>query len=90
MSKICSQEILSCFENTFEVLFSLETIIKVTQNNCLDKEVCAKYYNLPAKEQCILSEERNQYINMLTLAMDKVSRLKEINLVIEQELSRLQ
>ena len=89
MKKVCSQELLSCFENTFDILFSLETIIKLTQHNCLDKEISSIYYNLNAEEKITLSEERNQYINMLNLAIDKVSNLKEISLYIEEKLSNL-
>ena len=35
----------------------------------------------------ILSEERNNYINMMNLALDKLTRLKEINLAIENKIN---
>lgn len=89
MEKIQNHDVLSCVENTFDILCSLETIIKVTQDICLDKEISAIYYNLSSKEQFILSEERNNYINMMNLALDKLTSLKEINLTIEKQLSQL-
>ena len=90
MEKIQNYDILSFVENTFDVIYSLETIIKVTQDVCLDKENGAVYYNLSSKEQFILSEERNNYINMMNLALDKLTCLKEINLAIEKKISQLE
>lgn len=89
MDKTRTQTILSNFDEIFELLFSLESIIKITHDVCMDKEVNSMYYDLPEKHKNYLSQERNHYINMLTLALDKLSNIKEINLNIEKELSYL-
>lgn len=89
MCKSQATRVLSSFDDSFDVLFSLESLIKATQNSCLDKECSSIYYNLPQKEKIILSEERNHYINLLSIALDKISSLKEIHLDIEKELTYL-
>ena len=81
----CNKKIYFCCENLYDELFLLESIIKMTKEACLKKEFSAIYYNLSDKERCILSEERNNYINMLSIALEKVDELKEINNNIERE-----
>ena len=78
-----------CCESIYDQLFHLESIIKITKDACLDKEFQSVYYNLSSKAKYTLSEERNNYINMLTIALDKISELKAINDNIENELSCL-
>ena len=75
-----------CCENSFDLLYHLESIIKLTKSVCLEKEFNSSYYNLPNKYRHTLSEERNHYINMLSLAQDKIDCLKEINQTLENEL----
>ena len=70
---------------TFDLLFSLESVIKLTHETCLQKEINSNYYNLLTKEKCLLSDERNHYINLLSIALDKISCLKEINSKLEKE-----
>lgn len=89
MIELQTKKILSSLDDTFDVLFSLESIIKMTHNTCRDKEIYSIYYDLPNNYKITLSEERNNYINMLTLALDKISNLKELNLVVEKEISSL-
>ena len=89
MDNIQAQKVLSNFDDTFELLFSLESIIKIVHESCLDKEVYSKHYNLTSKEKLDLSIERNNYINLLTIALDKISNLKRKNLILEESLSNL-
>ena len=83
------KKILSCFQTTFDELFLLESIIKLTKESWLDREVSSQYYNLPEEKKRHLSEERNNYINMLSIALDRVKNLKDINTIIEEELGCL-
>lgn len=78
-----------CCDNCFDELFCLESIIKLTKNACLEKEISSNYYNLPIKYKFTLSEERNNYINMMNVALDKVNNLKKINNALEQEIQSL-
>ena len=72
-----------------EALFSLETLIKLTQEYCLKKEFDSVYYNLPYNDKASLSEERNQYICMLNLALEKLKVIKQSNFDFEDKLSGL-
>jgi len=89
MSSNQNKSLLLCFEDSIDELFSLESIIKLTQESCLDREEDSVYYSLNSDEKVFLSEERNHYINMLTLALDKVNKLKKLSSLIEKELTFL-
>ena len=84
--KKSDSNVLTCCENYFDELFCLESIIKLTKCACLEKEFSANYYNLPSKYKYTLSEERNHYINMMNIALEKVNLLKEINNSMEDEM----
>ncbi len=83
-------EVIAHFESTFDELFVLESIIKLTREACLEREFNSSYYDLSDTRQKSLSEERNHYINMLSIALDRVTRLKNINTDIEREIPKLQ
>ena len=78
-----------CCNNFFDELFCLESIIKLTKTACLEREESSNYYHLPVKYKFPLSEERNNYINMMNIALDKVNNLKKINSTIENEIQYL-
>ncbi len=84
------KKIVASIENSFNELFTLESIIKLTKESCLDKEFTSIYYELSGEHKNILSAERNNYINMLTLALDKISNLKQIILTAEKEAYELE
>lgn len=84
-----NQKVQLCCEDSINQLLCLESIIKTTKDSCLERESSAKYYNLPQKDKYTLSEERNHYINMLNIALDKVNDVIELNTKIENDLYRL-
>ena len=86
MKKESRESILLSCDNTFEIIFSLETILKLTQETCLEKEVKSIYYSLSDDKKFTLSEERNQYICMLNLALEKLKELKKISIEFEDNL----
>lgn len=80
---------LSC-DDLFNQLYSLESVLQFTRSVCQEKEFSSTYYDLSQKYKYFLSEERNHYINMLNIALDRVSEIKEINVDLEREISELQ
>lgn len=62
--------------NSYCELETLESIIELTKKYCLYNELDSIYYNLASIEKLALSEERNHYINLLTIAIEKISSLK--------------
>ena len=89
MQNCCVKDDSCCFEKFFEELYTLESIIKLTKESCSERELSASYYNISDKEKIVLSRERNNYINMLTIAQDKIYNLSLIGDSIEQEYSLL-
>ena len=61
------KKILSCFQDIFHELFLLESIIKLTKECCLEREVSSQYYNI--------SEEKRDWLkNMLNKFVDHQNR----------------
>ena len=85
MENLRLNDVKLCINKTFDLLFSLESIIKLTHEVCSQKELNSNYYNLLTNDSYLLSEERNHYINLLSIALDKISYLKEINSNLERE-----
>ena len=78
------------YENfLFDELSALESVLKLTKNFCFEQEVNANYYNLNKDYQIKLSEERNNYLNLLTIALDKILLLKKISQSLEKEICSL-
>ena len=78
------------FERTFDELVMLESIINLTKEFCLKKDISSFETNLTKTQLFELSEERNNYINMLTIAQDKVFQIKEDVLAMENCIGILQ
>ncbi len=83
MRRELNRQKMNCItENMITELLTVESLIKTTVNNCLNKECTAQYY--AGKDLCRqLSEERNDYINLLTLALEKIKHLQMLNDEIE-------
>ena len=90
MDKSIANCTLLSYENSlFNELSSLESILKLTKNSCYEQEVNSCYYDLENINRLKLSEERNHYLNLLTIALDKVLLLKKINENLENEIYSL-
>ena len=89
MKKNSCMEILSTFDGCNTELATLESVVKAAKELCLDKELSSYYYNLTVPAKIGLSDERNNYINLLSIALDKIENIKTINDSIEKELISL-
>ena len=76
---------LSC-KGVFDIIFMLESILKITRETCYYKQESLTYYGLESFSKQRLCEERDNYINMLSLALEKVETLKQVNQFIEDNL----
>ena len=86
MRKKQEQELLFAFDNVLDSLSSITSIIKITQDYCYSQELNAKYHSLTHEELILLSEERNHYINMLTLAYEKLLNLQDTSIQIQNKI----
>lgn len=80
------QKVLCYCENSLDLLNSLEGILKITYNSCMNKEFNSIYYDIPFDKRINISEERNIYINMISIALEKLSLIYEQHKNTEQEL----
>ena len=85
MTKVQAKKLCTHLDKTFDEIYMLESIIKLIKESCLEKEIDSKYYNLDSFDKILLSEERNHYINLLSMAIDKLSDLKQMNVNLEKE-----
>lgn len=76
MNDLEVKNVANIFEAIYEELCALESLVLFTQEVCLKKEISSYYYNLDNNEKKKLSEERNHYINMLSLANEKINLIK--------------
>ena len=76
-----------CYQKAFNELYMVDTLIKMTKNFCEEREYKGQYYGISKDSIEALSSERNDYINMLSIASDKVSNIMNLNLLMESEMS---
>ena len=79
---VCNREVNELNENIIDELITVESLLRSTMESCLNKECNSEYYatnDFTSK----ISAERNRYINMLTLAIERLKRVQELNSNIE-------
>lgn len=86
MDEIRKCEILSYQNDLFDALYFANTLVNMTKTSCQDREFKGQYYGMNDDMLKRLSNERNEYIAMLTLISDKLSCILELNLSLEQEI----
>lgn len=72
------QKILSYYDDSYDVISSLESIISITLLFYLN--------NAEKNDSKVVNNEREHCINMLNLAAEKIGYLKEINKNIEKNI----
>lgn len=81
--------IFTNFDVQIQELYELESLINAIKEVCLDKEFRNIDYNLPNNERLKLSNERNNYINLLSIALYKIQSLQNVIYKIEDGLNQL-
>ena len=87
MQNFCEKFSMSSIENMFESLSILETILTLTLESCLTKELNSEYYDLSSEKLFNLSQERNNYINMIKIALTNLNHIKKLNIILENEVN---
>ncbi len=68
-------------------LYYINTLINVTKSVCQEREFKSDYYGIPNNYTKQISDERNEYISLLSLVSDKLKYIMTLNLSLEKELS---
>ncbi len=77
--------LLNFCQKLYNELDSINTVIVITHNYFLNKEISGQYYNSSRDISLNISDERNKCINMLTLISEKLSITKGLCESIEDE-----
>ena len=81
MFKNVDYRLLVQIESTIDELYVLESILKLMRESCQEKDFSLPNSNYSQEQKITLSEERNDYINMLNIALDKIDHIKKELLV---------
>lgn len=85
MKSTGSKDIRKFYQDAFSEMYVVNTLINVAKSNCQEKEFKAEYYGIPIKYTNYISDERNDYINILSVVADRISNLIELYLLHENE-----
>ena len=75
------------YQEAFREMYVVNTLINAVINNCQGKEFNAQYYGIPTEYTSSISNERNDYLNILNVASDRISKLIELYLKHESTFS---
>lgn len=79
--------ILSYQDELLNELYNANTLIKAAMTCCQEREFNSEYYGIPQNYVSYISNERNEYLSLLTLAFDRMQYVNTINMNIENELT---
>lgn len=85
MEKIVEKNLVNYYQETFDELCVINSVVKLVKNSCLEREFSGEYYGIPRDKTIYISEERNNYINMLNILSEKVTHIMNLQLFLEQE-----
>ena len=86
MSKKHGSKLLSFHQETFNELYKMDSLVQITRRNCESIEFSGQYYGIPREMVALLSAERNNYINMLTILSERISEIINKGILIEDEI----
>ena len=89
MKKNRKSDALSYQDKVFNELYDTNALVNATKIYCQEREFNGEYYGMPKIYTAKVSEERNQYISLLTIISDKLNNINSINLNLEREISSL-
>jgi len=87
MSLINRNSALVFTEDLSDEVYSADVLLNATICCCRDKEFRGEYYGIPEEFIKEISNERNEYLSLMTILSDKIRRVIELNQRVEQELA---
>lgn len=61
-------------------LYSINTLVNATKTCCQLREFNGEYYGIPKDYVPMISNERNEYISLLSILSDKINYIGKLNL----------
>ena len=87
MYSINKSNVLAYNEELFNEVYSANVLLNATICCCQEKEFRGEYYGIPQNFTQKISNERNEYLSLLTILSDKIKHIYKLNNLVEQELS---
>ena len=78
---VCNADVNEINESIIDELQTVESLLKLTVESCLNKECNSEYYANDSTAQ--ISAERNKYISTLLLALERLKHVQALNCEIE-------
>lgn len=79
-------KLLSIYQQAFNELCVIDSIVQLTRKSCEDYEFSGQYYGISYEMVARLSAERNNYINMLNIVSERITNIINLNLSMEKEI----
>ncbi len=86
MDKDHIDKFICFYQELFNELYVIDSIVSMTKSCCLEREFSGQYYGATGENSAQLSAERNNYINMLTILSEKLANVINLNITAEREL----
>ena len=87
MSTYNINSVLMYNEEIFNELYNAGVLLNATKCCCQDREFRGEYYGVPQNFIINISNERNEYLSLLTLLSDKINLINMLSNSIEKELT---
>lgn len=87
MYPVNKSNVLSYNEQLCNEVYNADVLLNATICCCQEKEFRGEYYGIPESYTHNISNERNEYLSLLTLLSDKIRYINKLNHRIEQELT---
>ena len=78
--------IINYQEKILDEIYNADVLINAAKSCCQEREFRGEYYGLSNEYIKKVSNERNEYISLLTLASDKIKNVHKLNKTMEQNL----
>lgn len=89
MQKSSKNSALSHNDEALNELHRTNTLVKATKTYCQEKEFRSEYYGIPHAYTTKISEERNEFISLLSIISEKIVKINKLILILEKELTDL-
>lgn len=71
-------------ESTFEEISTIESLLEIIQDKLQNLELNSQYYNAGKNITLKISQERNQYINLIKLAKHSATKIEKLSNKLEE------
>lgn len=78
---------MSLCQDTFDEITILDSLLSAIQELCLNLELNSQYYENTENFMLKLSEERNKYISLSSVARQRLKKIELINSQLEDNLT---